>query len=483
MRGSFALFALAAFPLGASELRLDFVLAQPASWQQFALVDRMAGSVFPGLGLRVEPSAPGAEGFGKLPKERQEDVKAHLAIYRQSPELYLRFLQILSLSPFNISWRDGAALAGVKPDEIVRKIEGEAGDKLLADAAGPAGPRLRLVVEAGAGKRETEDLPLETNFLTLASAINNRLPQTERVAAIGDLVQAPKPKVELIIINGDNYAPWAKVEPKAIEHLKGIAWDLEMKTYSGASPQAKALLGEVDGALLPLVMFRPQDDAGRKILDDFAAKGALEKKGKKQEYYLAEGFTNGGVFWSKKESKEKDLRLFVMSQCPYGVAAQKALLNLEQDGKLPQGIKLSYHYIVDKIEDKDGKSSYRSLHGASELEENVRQMVLQKHAPDKLRCYLAKRLADVNSSLWNDALESCGVDAEQFKKLYKENQESLLEEDGKLSRSLSIRSSPTFLWRGRYVLGGLTGLSNLEEFKGVDIKSASEANLPAGKCQ
>lgn len=472
-------FCFCLFPLAfaqSSELRLEFVPGNPASWQRFVFADRMAGSVFTGLGLHVEPLAPSAKELEQLPNERKEELGAHLEIYKKSPALYRRFLQVLALAPSHISWQEGATLAGLSPEDLAKSLEGEALEKILAAA--------RAVSDQGPGLfLDKVEIAWESQLMAMAGQVNKNLPAGEQVPGIKEIAKVPRPKVEVIVINPGQVASWAKIEAKALAHLKNMPWDAEFQTLDSAQSQAKPLLKEAEGSFLPMVLFRAKDEAGRKMLDDFAAKGALEKKGKKQDLYLAEGFASSGVLLDQKETNGKNLQLFIMSQCPYGVAAQKALLHLEEEKKMPSGIKISYHYIVDKTEDKDGKAAFRSLHGTGELEENVRQMVLQKHQPEKLRCYLANRLADVQSSMWHQALESCGVNLEEFKKLYQDNETPLLNADAALTESFNIRSSPTFLWRGRYVLGGLASLANLEEFKGVDLKNASEANLPAGKCQ
>ena len=69
-----------------------------------------------------------------------------------------------------------------------------------------------------------------------------------------------------------------------------------------------------------------------------------------------------------------DVKLFVMSYCPYGLQAEKAFLpayNLLND-KAKMGV-----YFVDYI-----------MHGENEIKENLRQYCIEKDEPDKYSSYL-----------------------------------------------------------------------------------------------
>jgi len=74
------------------------------------------------------------------------------------------------------------------------------------------------------------------------------------------------------------------------------------------------------------------------------------------------------------KSDKPDVKLFVMSYCPYGLQAQKMYLpvyNLLKD-KATMGI-----YFVDY-----------SMHGKKEIDENLRQYCIQKEQTDKYAAYL-----------------------------------------------------------------------------------------------
>ncbi len=88
-----------------------------------------------------------------------------------------------------------------------------------------------------------------------------------------------------------------------------------------------------------------------------------------------------------------DVKLFVMSYCPYGLQAQKALLpayDLLKD-KADIGV-----YFVNYI-----------MHEKIEIDENLRQYCIQKEQKDKLSSYLNCFVVAGNSS---DCFSSAGID-------------------------------------------------------------------------
>ena len=99
------------------------------------------------------------------------------------------------------------------------------------------------------------------------------------------------------------------------------------------------------------------------------------------------------------ESKEltkrdrPDVKLFVMSYCPYGLQAEKMFLpvyNLLKD-KADFGI-----YFVDYL-----------MHGKKEMEENLRQYCIEKEQKDKFINYLT---CFVGNGKFEECLDSSGVD-------------------------------------------------------------------------
>jgi len=88
------------------------------------------------------------------------------------------------------------------------------------------------------------------------------------------------------------------------------------------------------------------------------------------------------------------LELFVMSQCPYGVAAEQLMapvLNAFQDS-----IDFRLHYIAAYSNNK-----LRSMHGAEEVNEDIRQLCAKKYYPNNYFNYVL---------CYNDLFAQCNAD-------------------------------------------------------------------------
>lgn len=148
----------------------------------------------------------------------------------------------------------------------------------------------------------------------------------------------------------------------------------------------------------------------------------------------------------------RKLDVFVMSQCPYGA---QAILSVESVLKNSKNlIDFDVHYIVNVNED----GSFGSLHGQSEVDENIRQLCAKKYYQKKNRYldYLICRAKNYRSESW----QKCAVKGISAKKIEKcaggDLGKKLLADDSKLATSLSVGGSPTWLANNRYPFSGVT---------------------------
>ncbi|MBN2880799.1 thioredoxin domain-containing protein [Candidatus Woesearchaeota archaeon] len=153
-----------------------------------------------------------------------------------------------------------------------------------------------------------------------------------------------------------------------------------------------------------------------------------------------------------REKTEKELQVFVMSQCPYGIRGLNAMKQVLDN--FGNDIKFDVHYIAS--ENADG--SFNSLHGQGEVEENIRQLcVKEKLGFDTFMDYIWCRNADIAGD-WKSCvegldqatIESCSTGTEGKK---------LLSEDLKVAQSLNIGASPTWL------------VNNIKTFSGIDSET------------
>jgi len=141
------------------------------------------------------------------------------------------------------------------------------------------------------------------------------------------------------------------------------------------------------------------------ILDEGGIyKIVLDISGQEYESYV----TKDGVFLfpdgykMKKEvevsakSDRPDVKLFVMSYCPYGLQAEKMFLPVYDllKGKADMGI-----YFVDYI-----------MHEKQEIDENLNQYCIQKEQNDKFSAYLGCFVLSGDSS---SCLSEAGIDTEK----------------------------------------------------------------------
>jgi hypothetical protein len=131
----------------------------------------------------------------------------------------------------------------------------------------------------------------------------------------------------------------------------------------------------------------------------------------------------------KVEKRERpDVKLFVMSYCPFGLQMEKALLpvwKLLKD-KADFGI-----YFVDYI-----------MHDKKEIDENLRQYCIQKENVEKYLAYLecfVKKGSEENLEVYKNCLEESGIDENKLN--------SCIEETDKKYRVTELYNDQS-TWRG-----------------------------------
>jgi len=195
-------------------------------------------------------------------------------------------------------------------------------------------------------------------------------------------------------------------------------------------------------------------------------------------FIVFEKQTGNGIDLTKK-AVPNQLEVFVMSQCPYGVLAENKLIEAVKQGKMPKNVKVNIRYILNG----DVASGFSSLHGSGEWEEDVRQLIVKKYAPEKFWKYLELRNKDYHSSLWNDVAEQAGIDPAMFKKYWNEGL-NMLEEEAKYGNANGVNSSPTVIWEGR-VKTNMNDLAKIPGFEGLAEVKDSNGNAapqPTGSC-
>lgn len=140
--------------------------------------------------------------------------------------------------------------------------------------------------------------------------------------------------------------------------------------------------------------------------------------------------------------EKPDVKLFVMSYCPYGNEAEgimKPVLDL-LGNKTP----IELRYIVSK---QDGK--FVSLHGDQEVNQDVREICLKKYQPEKLWDFILatneKSTYQDSDQKWEGIAKELGIDVSKIKECQEKELGALLDEEIKLTEKYGITGSPTLV--------------------------------------
>jgi hypothetical protein len=147
------------------------------------------------------------------------------------------------------------------------------------------------------------------------------------------------------------------------------------------------------------------------------------------------------------ERSANTLDLFVMSQCPYAKLAEKAAM-----ARMPKqpDLKLRVHYILYRTWEGDSPV-YSSMHGESELTEDVVQILVRDTHPRVYHDYL--RLRAESDVPWRTLASRAGLSSAEIERIATR---SLLERDELLRMEFDTVAglfavhdgSPTYVWQG-----------------------------------
>jgi glutaredoxin len=155
---------------------------------------------------------------------------------------------------------------------------------------------------------------------------------------------------------------------------------------------------------------------------------------------------------SCRPEKSRQLTVFVMSQCPYGVkvldAMEEVLANFNRDRS-----KIDFRVeFVGTV--SDGELS--SMHGDDEVAEDLRQICAQRYYGHRYQFmdYILCRNDNIRSQEWEDCARG-GISADVIRRCAEGPEgQMLLRESFERAKALGFRGSPTWLLNNRYEMGG-----------------------------
>jgi len=160
---------------------------------------------------------------------------------------------------------------------------------------------------------------------------------------------------------------------------------------------------------------------------------------------------------SFSKSDKPDVKLFVMSFCPYGNQAEElfmpvfALLGDKANIELHYVIYSNYQgggstYCLDK------ENKYCSMHGIQEVNQDVRELCVEKYQADKfwdfVKAINAGCTAQNVDSCWENVAKNAGLNVNQIKTCQKNEALTLLAQETELNKTYSISGSPQIIING-----------------------------------
>jgi len=180
---------------------------------------------------------------------------------------------------------------------------------------------------------------------------------------------------------------------------------------------------------------------------------SLEKKSKKSPINTTT--LKESIQKALKDNSKAKLELFVMSYCPFALRAEKAMEKIIAE--FNSKIELQLYFIASpKTENSDKTTDlFTSLHGPLEVEEDFRQVLIQKYFPEKLFPYLQHRNKNIKTADWKKCLNKAGIDQKKIEKLMNDEQSRQLFSDNiAKAKKIKIHASPTLLINGIKYKGG-----------------------------
>jgi len=425
-----------------------------------------------------------------------------LCAKQQDKTKFLDYVLCMNENPKDIpgNWESCANKVGLDTNAIDTCFKGQEGVDLLTKstensqkAQATGSPTIIVDGTAYSGGRGLNDF--KRSFCNAFSG--------EKPTACSDI---PEPtKFNVVVLNDKRCADCQAAQTSLVGQLKGLFPGMQVQTVDYMSDKGKAMYASTKVQFLPAFLFT---DGVSKDENYDKVKQYLKPAGEYNSLLIGANFdptreicnnkiddTNNGKVDCEdsqcsesmvcREEKPKDLQVFIMSDCPYGKEAVKALKDVKDNFK--DDLSFEIHYIAS--EQGDG---FNSLHGTYEADEDIKQLCVKKYSPDKWFDYVYCRSVEgIKGNDWHNCATKAGVDIDGVTKCSEGDEgANLLREDIKIANGLGIGASPTWLANNKYKFSGIDAETVKTNFckynEGVsgcenDLTS-NKAAVPAGSC-
>ena len=149
-----------------------------------------------------------------------------------------------------------------------------------------------------------------------------------------------------------------------------------------------------------------------------------------------------------------DVKMFVMSYCPFGQQAEKGLQPVAE--ALAGVVEVEPRFVIYSNYGGGGpnycideENKYCSMHGIKELKEDVRQLCIWKYDKDNFWAYVKKLNAECSlgnvDKCWEGVADAIGIDTGKIKACEEEEAIELLAEEVELMKKYGVSGSPTVI--------------------------------------
>jgi len=157
--------------------------------------------------------------------------------------------------------------------------------------------------------------------------------------------------------------------------------------------------------------------------------------------------------FSPPKTDKPRVELSVMSFCPYGNIAEKAMKPVYD--LLGDKINLTVYYIL-----YNQNGTLVSMHGQKEYDQDIREACIQKYFPDKYWDYIY--YVDTHCSLrdidtcWSEAADAVGIDKTKVNSCFANEKESIANQNYEITSTNGWQASPILVINGMTYKGNRT---------------------------
>ena len=454
---------------------------------------------------------------------------------KYEPEKYMDLVVCMNQNPTGIpnNWEGCADSLKLDKASIKKCYEGSEGKQLLTDSfkasdlAGAQGsPTIKINGNDYQGQRDAtsftraicqyssstacSDIPLCTQDSDCAPK-EGKVPKCVNVGAKDAKCEyGDDAKVQMTVVNDITCNSCDSLQ--ITESLKKAFLNLDVKTVDINSDEGKRIISQYGIEVIPAFIFDKNVEntylwktnekvktlfksfgTGYKLLDEATGSSHYVSEEKRLEQLEKIGVTLG--------DNKPQIDFFVMSYCPYGNQAEELIEEVYNE--LGDSAEFNPHYVIysnygGAANCIDSEQKYCSMHGIQELNQDIREMCVNKYFGigkwfEFAVAMNSKCDAQNADSCWENVAKGIGLDTQKISDCEKNEALELLAKEKELNDLLGVQGSPQIFIEGQEyggardansILGVMCGAFDSTKPEGCSsvIAESSASAAPAGGC-